>query len=110
MKADIILRPHGDDEQWFAEHRERVTRIREPVGFECRAEFQTLGMHQKNRERILIWRAPQEANDNGPIKLLKIPFLLFADETVENEDHILLPIIDEIMKDAAKKHGMKVTR
>jgi hypothetical protein len=38
--------------------------------------------------------------------LLKIPFLLFADETVEDTDEVLLPLVHQIMVDAAKEHGM----
>ena len=36
---------------------------------------------------------------------MKIPFLVFADEEIADRDDILLPIIHEIMVNAAKKHG-----
>jgi hypothetical protein len=32
--------------------------------------------------------------------ILKIPFLLFGDETVEDRDSILLPILHELMEQA----------
>jgi hypothetical protein len=106
----VILQAHGDDEQWFSDHRDRKARIRNPVGFECAREFRSLGMHQKNRERILMWRAPGPANDGGKVPLLKIPFLLFADESIEDTDSVLIPIIEELMRDAAKKYGVKDER
>ena len=37
-------------------------------------------------------------------QILVIPFLAFADETIEDRDDILLPLIHRIMMDAAKAH------
>jgi hypothetical protein len=68
---------------------------------ECEREFLSLGAHERDRRRLLLWCDPDG-------RILKIPFLLFADETVEDRDDILLPIIDEIMRDAARKQGMVV--
>jgi hypothetical protein len=35
-----------------------------------------------------------------PDGLMRIPFLAFADETIENEDRVLLPLLHEIMQGA----------
>jgi hypothetical protein len=43
------------------------------------------------------------------MKFMKIPFLLFADETVEDRDDVLLPILSEIMQTAAQQYGMAGT-
>lgn len=104
------------DEQFFAQYPERQARIRIPLveltlskqrsivpAQECEAEFQSLGDHQRRRRRILLWRVP-EGNpwyDPRNRRILKIPFLLFADETVEDDDAMLLPIIHQLMAEAA---------
>jgi len=38
---------------------------------------------------------------------MKIPFLAFSDETIEDRDDILLPIIEEIMLDAYARESEK---
>jgi len=103
------------DEQFFATYPDRQARIRLPVkGLvkdaqrgvhyedECRGEFWTLGPHDKNRRRLLIWRVPEGNPHFDPIKpkLLKIPFLAYSDESIEDSDHILLPILHGIMENA----------
>lgn len=100
------------DEEFFATHKDRQARIRKPIMMltktkqrsmvyaeECELEFLQLGHHAKNRRVILIWRVPADNPWYDPRKppLLKIPMLLFADETVEDRDDILLPIIHELM-------------
>ena len=111
------------DQQFFAMYRDRKSRIRTPVrqlytnrqratqfADEEEVAFQSLGPHQKDRRRILVYRVPEQnplfeglSKKMGGVPLLKIPFLLFSDETIENRDDILLPIIDELMRDAAAK-------
>lgn len=103
------------DAQWFADHRDRTAHIRNPVKVlftdkqrathyvdECHNEFLSLGYHEKNRRRILLWKVPPDnpyyRADKPPI--LKIPFLAFSDETIEDTDEILLPILHEIMLNA----------
>lgn len=110
-----------EDEQFFTEHLDRITHIRKPrlelvidrqrsAGYvpECDREFMTLGEHKRDRRRILLWRVPEghPGYDPDAVRILKIPFLLFADETVEDNDATLLPIIQGIMEDAARKYGM----
>jgi hypothetical protein len=85
------------DLQFFAMHPDRTARIREPRLFEAVSEFDALGPHDRDRRRMIIVKVP-----DGPHKgmLMPIPFLLFADETVENTDKVLLPIVREIMENA----------
>jgi len=108
----VTLRKLDEDGQWFHDHPDRQSHIREPVKTlvidkqrgtryedECRGEFWSLGDHEKDRRRILLWKVPVDNLFYDPKKpaILKIPFLLFADETVEDRDDILGPIIHEIM-------------
>jgi hypothetical protein len=108
------------DTQFFAQHPDRYARIRKPrmeltinnyrniLRSECEAEFRSLGDHNKDRRWIILWRVPPDNKYYDPDKpqILKIPFLLFADETVEDTDEILLPIIHELMIDEAKRQKM----
>ena len=70
---------------------------------ECELEFRSLGGHDKNRRRLIRGRVPADNPFYDPDRpqLLKIPFLAFADETIEDTDEILLPILHDIMKRAA---------
>jgi hypothetical protein len=107
------------DVQFFADHRDRQTRIRLPGRVlarspqravyyrdECEGEFWSLGDHEKDRRRIIIYRIPADnpAYDPKAPQLLKIPFLLYADETVEDRDDVLLPIVEQLMREARVKH------
>lgn len=109
-----------EDAQFFADHPDRYAHIREPRRVlhtdkqratryvnESEGEFWSLGEHNKDRRRILLWRVPHDHPMYDPAKpqILKLPMLAFADETIEDRDDILLPIIDGIMKDAAKKYA-----
>jgi hypothetical protein len=108
------------DEEFFATYHDRQARIREPVKElvkdkqravrfedECDQEFRSLGDHNKDRRRILVWRVPADNPWYDPRKppLLKIPMLLFSDETVEDNDMTLLPMIHEIMTDKAHEYA-----
>lgn len=108
------------DAQWFTDHPDRQSHIRPPVKTlhidkqratryldECEVEFQSLGEHKKDRRRILLYRIGVPPQD-GKLPILKIPFLLFADETVEDRDDILLPIIHELMKEKAQEYGIQI--
>jgi hypothetical protein len=101
------------DDQFFQAHPDRRARIRLPAKSmpykdqqravrylsESEMEFRSLGPHDVSRRRILVWRCPPD-HPSHPNHLLKIPFLAFADETIEDRDDILLPIIHQIMLDA----------
>jgi hypothetical protein len=104
-----------DDVRFFFQHPDRRAHIRTPkmapeidearaahmVG-EMEREFRTLGAHKRERRRIILWRVPSDNPFYDPMKpaILKIPFLLFGDETVEDRDSILLPILHELMEQA----------
>jgi hypothetical protein len=109
-----------DDAQWFADFPDRQARIRNPIKVividkqraaryadECEAEFMSLGPHDRDRRRILLWRVPSNnpfyKHDKPPI--LKIPMLAFADETIEDEDHVLLPVIDGLMREHKPRYA-----
>ena len=89
------------DVGFFFDHPDRHAHIRAPFGDEMKGEFWSLGEHQRDRRRVLLWRVPQ---DNPYYRqdrsFLKIPFLLFSDETVEDRDDVLLPILHEMMNNA----------
>jgi hypothetical protein len=94
------------DDAWFADHQDRSYRIRVPerhprrvTETEYEHEFRSLGSHNKDRRRIIVCRNPSHL---GP-RLMPIPFLLFADETVEDRDDILGPIFHEIMRQAREQ-------
>ena len=106
------------DAQFFTDHPDRQVRIREPgrtieingqrganVVDEMRGEFWSLGDHDKSRRRIIVYRVPKDNPMYDPRnpQLLKIPILLFADETIEDRDDVLLPEVDRIMREAAQK-------
>ena len=55
---------------------------------------------------MLLWRVPEGHPMKKQYPFLKIPFLAFADETIEDDDKTLLPLIDQIMKDARAKPSM----
>ena len=111
-----------EDGQFFATHKDRYAHIREPRKMlvklpsrqmkyvdEMAGEFWSLGDHDKNRRRILLWRVPEHhpAYDPKEVQILRIPFLLFSDESIEDTDAILLPIVHQIMSDAAQKQGVR---
>jgi hypothetical protein len=113
MAGNPSLKVIDPDAQFFIDHPDRYSHIRQPkkvfgrtpqravhVVDECYGEFASLGEHNKSRRRIILWRVPPDHprfNPGAP-QILKIPFLLNADETVEDRDDILLPIIDELFK------------
>jgi len=95
----------NSDEAFFADHPDRNARIRRAYQGECEGEFWSLGEHQRERRRIILWRVPKDNPHYDPAKqqLLKIPFLAFSDETVEDRDDVLLPILHQIMIEAAAR-------
>jgi hypothetical protein len=94
------------DKGFFRDHPDRKAHIRLPYGGESEGEFWSLGEHQRSRRRIVLWRVPKDNPWYNKLRetlgepLLKIPFLAFADETIEDTDEMLLPIIDTIMREA----------
>lgn len=103
-----------EDARFFFRHPDRRAHIRDAhqaelvidkqrsatyVG-EMEREFRALGPHNRDRRRILLWRIPSDNPfyDVQKPGILKIPFLAFSDETIEDRDDILLPVLEEIMQ------------
>lgn len=97
----IALVFDNSDKQFFAQYPLRKAHIRLPYLNECSGEFWSLGDHNRTRRRILLCRTDARGAFLPDNKIMKIPFLAFADETIEDTDEVLLPIIDEIMTSAA---------
>lgn len=95
------------DPGWFALHAKRQARIRDPFPDEFSHTWHHLGGHDAGRRRVLVWRVPGDNPGRHlvPDGLMRVPFLAFSDETIENSDAVLLPILDSIMKDAAAQEA-----
>jgi len=94
------------DNIFFQEHPDRQFRIRMPAPGERLEEFRGLGGHDPERRRIIAWKVPVGSRlMEGAI--LCIPMLLFADETIEDNDTVLGPIVHELMQDAAENYGVE---
>lgn len=106
--GDILqLAPVGRDVdlEFFNDHRDRQTHIRTAFDRENQKEFRSLGFHDARRRRILMWRVPEgSAAMAGGI--VKIPFLAFADEEIRDDDATLLPILHDVMGEAAAAYRM----
>lgn len=87
------------DKEWFRRFPTRKVRIRSPAMGEATDEFRSLGPHEPSRRRMIVIRVP-DGQFRGT--LMRIPFLAFADETIEDSDEVLLPIVHGIMLDARK--------
>lgn len=99
------------DEAFFRQHPNRRAHIRLPGGpvpmkdgqravrflSECEMEFRSLGPHDKSRRRIIAWRTPAD-HPTYPNHILRIPILLFSDETISDDDQTLLPEVDRLMR------------
>ena len=93
------------DRLFFSAHKDRRLRIRAPVDGEYLWEFRRFGMHQEHRRRIIVATLPKSLSKRYDIDYIRIPMLLFSDETVEDRDDILGPILNELMRDAAARSG-----
>ncbi len=94
-----------NDAQFFRAFPTRKTHIRVAYKGENEMEFRTLGEHDRDRRRVILTRVTDIGLPIPDGKVLKIPFLAFADETIEDDDKVLLPILREIMRDAAMRGG-----
>lgn len=110
-KPALELVHQRSDEGFFVDHPNRHARIRRAYQGECEGEFWSLGEHKRERRRVILWRVPEEnphfnelkQKNGGKVPVLKIPFLAFGDETVEDSDAILLPIVHTLMIEAAAR-------
>ena len=96
--------PSFDDETFFVDFPDRKIHIRRPTSpMEFYSEFNSLGPHAYERRRVIVARVAQHVAKRFRRELMLIPFLAFADETIEDRDDILLPILDDIMANASGK-------
>ncbi len=95
------------DGTYFRTYPDRHFHIRNAYANECAGEFWSLGPHETNRRRIILCRADHQMRPLPENKVMKIPFLAFADETIEDRDDILFPIVRDIMLDALKRETLK---
>jgi hypothetical protein len=64
--------------------------------------FRALGSHDPKRRRIIAYRLPADHPTHSN-HILKIPMLAFSDESIEDTDAVLVPIVAELMTQAAMK-------
>lgn len=95
------------DGVFFKEHPDRRFHIRNAYKDEQKGEFWSLGPHEEKRRRIILTRVDFENKPLPNNKVLKIPFLAFADETIEDTDDTLFPIIRDIMVEAYRREKVK---
>ena len=88
------------DRIFFKQHADRRLRIRPPIDNEYLTEFRNLGYHELHRRRVIVFKIPPGLSKRHNVDYGRIPFILFADETVEDRDDVLHPILDRIMKEA----------
>jgi hypothetical protein len=86
-----------DDVRWFMKHRHRCSRIRASEKGEAENDFLRLGDHDRERRRMIILRIPDGPHHGA---LIWMPVVLYSDETVENTDEVLMPIVHEFMQEA----------
>jgi len=103
------------DIQFFQQYPDRQARMRLPqkqthidgqraVRYldEQEMAFRQLGPHDVKRRRIIVYKVPADHPEYAN-HLMQIPFLLFADETIEDRDDVLLSIVHQIMMEAAQR-------
>ncbi len=91
------------DGTYFRRFPDRRYHIRNAYKSECAGEFWTLGPHEENRRRIILCRVDALQEPLPDNKVFKIPFLAFADESIEDSDDVLFPIVRDITTDALKR-------
>ena len=99
MNQALIKTFDNSDRHFFAANPERQAHIRLPYKGESDGEFWHLGEHNRTQRRILLWRVPKDNPyfEQSKQGLLKIPFLAYEDETIDDTDEVLTPLIHEIM-------------
>lgn len=95
------------DGVFFKEHPDRLFHIRKAYEDEEKGAFWSLGSHERNRRFILLCRADHEMKQLPDNRVMKIPFLVFADESIEDTDDVLFPIVRDIMLEALKRETLK---
>ncbi len=95
------------DGTYFLRWPDRRYHIRNAYKGENAGEFWALGPHDANRRRIILCRVDALQEPLPDNKVMKIPFLAFADESIEDSDDVLFPIVRDIMADALKREKLK---
>jgi hypothetical protein len=95
------------DGTYFKRYPDRCYHIRNAYKGENEGEFFSLGPHEENRRRIILCRVDAMQEPLPGNKVLKIPFLAFADESIEDDDDTLFPIVRDIMADALKREKLR---
>ncbi len=93
QRADVVF---------FKQHKDRMFHIRKAWDGECAGEFWKIGEHDRKRRRVVLCRVDATMNLLPDGKIMKIPFLAFADEEIADNDDTLFPIVRDIMLDALK--------
>ncbi len=94
------------DNLFFRQHPDRSYHVRDAKDRESEGEFASLGPHDVSRRRIILVKVPRD-NPIAPGKVLKIPFLVYTDDTLRDDDATLGPIVAQLMADAAAGYGIK---
>lgn len=97
------------DAAFFRRHPTRQARIRHANRGEMDREFKSLGVFPDSWRRMLVWKVP--GGIGAPFahyagKTIPIPFVLKPGEEYEDNDRVLMPLIEELMNEAAKEYGM----
>lgn len=95
------------DRVFFREHPERRFHIRPPFGDEYRQEFRQFWMHDEDRRRIIVFKIAAGLAKRHMVDYGRVAFLAFADETIEDTDEVVGPILAEIMGEAAQAYGKR---
>jgi len=101
----LVVAFDNSDKNFFKDHPDRKAHIRLPYEQECAGEFWSLGDHEKDRRRVILWRVPpgNPAFDPARPVICKLGMLAYSDETIEDDDGTLLPIVEELMQEARTK-------
>ena len=86
--------PMNPDVVFFRQHPRRQVHIREPQAWEFAKEWLELGDHSAPRRRVLVWNCKSPRLPDG---IMRIPFLMFADESIEDDDRTVMPILHQLM-------------
>ena len=106
--AEDAARTMQTDRRFFTDHPDRHFRIRSPLLGEFNSEFASLGAHNHDRRRIIVARVDKKRARHFGVPFARIPFLMFADESIEDTDAVLTPIFRRFLEDAAAADGRQV--
>jgi hypothetical protein len=95
------------DANYFRRYPDRFYHIRNAYKDECLGEFWSLGPHEEKRRRIILCRVDAMSRPLPDNMVAKLPILAFSDESIEDNDDVLFPIVRDILADALKKETLK---